>query len=76
MTMMRSLKSVRITQINLTIVGNKDFKMDSISLLFSYYDKGMNNPLSTTYVTTLCDRFISIVSFLSVKVVNSYCEGS
>ena len=32
--MMRSLKSVRITQINLTIVGNKDFKMDSISLLF------------------------------------------
>ena len=34
MTMMRSLKSVRITQINLTIVGNKDFKMDSISLLF------------------------------------------
>ena len=76
MIIMSSLKSVRITQISPTIVGNKGFKIDSILLLFSYYYKGMNSPLSTTYVTTLCDWFISIVIFLSVKVVNSYCEGS
>ena len=76
MIIMRSLKSVRITQISLTIVGNKCFKIDSILLLFSHYYKGMNSPLSTTYVKTLCDWFISIVIFLSVKVVNSYCEGS
>ena len=76
MIIMRSLKSVRITQISPTIVGNKGFKIDSILLLFSYYYKGMNSPLSTTYVTTLCDWFISIVIFLSVKVFNSYCEGS
>ena len=53
MIIMRSLKSVRITQISPTIVGNKGFKIDSILLLFSYYYKGMNNPSSTTYVTIL-----------------------